>query len=111
MARDAESAREKSLSRRARGTSPSVDLAAYAGRYLDPLYGEAEVRQQGDKLVIQYGRRSGELEHWEYDTFRFDWQTRWRGGGSISFEIGSGGRVVGARLNGMALWRQRSEQR
>ena len=78
---------------------------AYVGRYEDPLYGELEVRQEEGKLVLQYGRRLGELEHWEYDTFRADWQTRWRGSAFVTFSLGSGGEVLSARLNGMEMRR------
>jgi len=105
LTEQAEKRRAEALSKRVSGTRPSLGVAAYVGRYEDPLYGELEVRQEAGELVLQYGRRFGELEHWEYDTFRADWQKRWRGSAFVTFVLGSGGEVVGARLNGMEMQR------
>ena len=56
---------------------PSLPLAAYAGTYADPWYGEIVVSGAGDGLAIDFRstpRMGGALEHWQYDTFvtRFD---------------------------------------
>jgi CubicO group peptidase (beta-lactamase class C family) len=56
---------------------PSLPLAAYAGTYKDPWYGNIEVASTGGKLHIDFRstpRMGGVLEHWQYDTFitRFD---------------------------------------
>ena len=62
---------------------PSLPAARYAGRYVDPWYGEIEISEDpgnGDRLRIEFGstpRMSGALEHWQYDTFitRFEDET------------------------------------
>src|SRR5262249_20310340 len=43
---------QKREAARIAGTSPSLPLAAYAGRYEDAVYGPAEVRLDGDQLQI-----------------------------------------------------------
>jgi hypothetical protein len=52
---------------------PSLPLAAYAGRYRDPWYGDIVVAQAGKGLTIDFTRtpafRSG-LEPWGKDMFR-----------------------------------------
>ena len=52
---------------------PSLPLAAYAGRYRDPWYGEIVVRADGDALLIDFTRTpvyKSRLERFGPDTFR-----------------------------------------
>jgi CubicO group peptidase (beta-lactamase class C family) len=58
-------------------TSPSLTLSDYAGRYSDPLIGDALVEETEGSLTFQLVRSPpfhARLEHWHYDTFvaRFD---------------------------------------
>ncbi|HVS63779.1 MAG TPA: serine hydrolase [Thermoanaerobaculia bacterium] len=62
-------AEKSSEAKRQEGTSPSHDLAEYAGTYAHPGYGEVEVSQGGDGLSVVYNGIPAELEHWHYDTF------------------------------------------
>lgn len=68
----ADSARAKAEAGRARGTSPSHPLAAYAGRYTHPAYGTYEVQVTGAQLVIKVDGMTVPLEHWHYDLFSID---------------------------------------
>src|SRR6185369_5604607 len=55
---------------------PSLPLSAYAGTYSDSLYGDVVIREQNGKLLLTYGPTwKGELEHWQYDTFRTRFET------------------------------------
>jgi len=68
-------AEKELLTKRIKGTSPSLKLAAYTGKYFDDLSGQAEVRIENDKLVFDYNpRHIGDLEHWHYNTFRVTWR-------------------------------------
>ncbi|HJQ40053.1 MAG TPA: serine hydrolase [Thermoanaerobaculia bacterium] len=59
------------------GTSPSRPLAAYAGTYNDPLYGDLTITESDGKLVLQFARgEKADLTHWQYDTFRVRWHDR-----------------------------------
>ena len=48
LATDAEAARAKVEAERVEGTSPSLPLASYAGRYTDPLFGDLVVTETSD---------------------------------------------------------------
>ncbi len=59
---------------RIEGTRPSLDLAAYAGRYHDALSGDAHVTMKNGQLWFSYNpRHEGPLTHWHHDTFRVAW--------------------------------------
>ncbi len=67
----------KQLTAKPADVGPSLPLAAYAGTYADPWYGNIEVAVVDGKLKIDFKstpHMSGALEHWQYDTFvtRFD---------------------------------------
>ena len=90
----AEAAREAEESR-VEGTSPTLDLAGYAGTYVSDMYGEITVTEDGGTLGATFGAGfAGPLEHWHYDTFRVSWEG---GAGSeefLRFEIGTDGKVA-----------------
>jgi CubicO group peptidase (beta-lactamase class C family) len=61
------------------GTATTLALDAYAGAYVDSLYADAEVRREGDRLVVQFWgdpEMIADLEHWHHDTFRVVWRNR-----------------------------------
>jgi CubicO group peptidase (beta-lactamase class C family) len=56
---------------------PALPIDRYAGAYKDAWYGPVDIRNEGGKLVIDFKHSPGmvgELEHYQYETFR----TRWR---------------------------------
>jgi CubicO group peptidase (beta-lactamase class C family) len=64
---------------RVQGTRPTHEPAAYAGTYVDSLYGDAEVRLVDGRLVLQFWDDAevvADLEHWHHDTFRAVWRNR-----------------------------------
>ena len=62
---------------RVHGTSPSLPLDAYAGTYVDPLYGGMIVKLENGKLALYFaGDEAADLEHWHYNTFRVHWRDR-----------------------------------
>jgi len=77
--------------KRIHGTSPSLALSKYAGTYEDPLLGRIDIVEKGGKLRIVAGRSyAGDLEHWQYETFRIHFDQRWQGTDQLSFTIGDG---------------------
>ena len=67
--------------RTARSTEskPSLPLGSYVGTYRDAWYGDAAISQEGERLVLRFLRTpalTGELEHWQYDTFIARWRDR-----------------------------------
>lgn len=76
---DAAETERKAAAERARGTRPSLPVWRYAGRYADPMYGEATVAQEGEALVLRFANSPpfvGTLEHWQHDTFVVRWRDR-----------------------------------
>ncbi|HEV7816607.1 MAG TPA: serine hydrolase [Janthinobacterium sp.] len=64
---------------RAAKSQPSLPLAAYDGEYEDPWYGKMTIRQEGNKHILSFTRTpdlSGELEHFQHDTFIVRWKER-----------------------------------
>jgi CubicO group peptidase (beta-lactamase class C family) len=59
------------------GTKPSLPLERYAGSYAGEMYGEARISVENGKLVLRLVPSPhfvGDLEHWQYDTFRLKWR-------------------------------------
>jgi CubicO group peptidase (beta-lactamase class C family) len=76
---DAEEAAAKASGKRKQGTRPSLALASYAGRYRDAWYGDVRIEERGGKLSIHFTHSpdlTGEMEHWQYDTFIARWKNR-----------------------------------
>lgn len=87
---------------RVSGTSPSLALDRYAGRYHHAMYGDVEVRFDKGRLVARRGSALvGDVEHWHYDTFRIDWRDETRGGALITFHLNARGDVAGANMQGL----------
>ena len=96
--------------RRKPDTKPSLALAAYAGKYSDPFYGEIEVTFTDGKLQLNIGKgaRIADLEHWHYNTFQTKWRQRWLGEGLMSFQLNAAsGEVEAISLGGAVLRRAR----
>ncbi|MBV9302652.1 MAG: serine hydrolase [Acidobacteriaceae bacterium] len=85
--RDAELAQEQQASEemkkqansRAAKSSPSLSLEKYAGAYNDVWYGPSTIRMENGKLVFTLDhtpKAIGDLEHWQYDTFKTHWRDR-----------------------------------
>lgn len=78
QAKAAEASEEKKLEEaRARNTKPSLALAQYAGTYTGAMYGDAKVSEEQGHLVVRLVASPnfvGDLEHWQYDTFRVKWR-------------------------------------
>lgn len=107
LAAQGDSARARAEAGRVTGTSPSLPLAAYAGRYSHPLYGTLVVRETGGSLRADRGPGSpGSVTHWNYDTFRIDFDARWRGYALATFILGTDGEVASVRIGGVELVRE-----
>jgi len=89
---------------RAPAGGPSLPLAAFAGRYRDPWYGDVVVSERAGGLFIDFTRTpvfKGPLEPWGPDTFR----TRWaKGAGEdavVTFVV-ENGRAVAIRMKALS---------
>ncbi|MET0321364.1 MAG: serine hydrolase [Duganella sp.] len=69
----------KEVTARAAQSSPSLPLAAYDGEYEDAWYGTASIKEENGKRIMRFARTpdlSGELEHFQHDTFIVRWKER-----------------------------------
>jgi len=82
---------------RIKGTNPSYDLGEYTGIFGGELYGDAEVRIEEGKLVIDFIPSEtliGDLSHWHNDTFEIKLRNSpTLPSGWVEFIIGSDGKI------------------
>jgi len=75
----AEEAVKQAAAKRNANSHASLPLASYAGRYRDAWYGDVWIEEHGGKLTISFTHTrqlTGEVEHWQYDTFVARWRDR-----------------------------------
>lgn len=90
---------------RAKDTKPSLSLSGYAGTYAGEMYGEARVTEENGKLVLRLVPAAhfvGDLEHWQYDTFRVKWRDSVSypfHKGFVTFTLNARGRVEEMKLD------------
>jgi CubicO group peptidase (beta-lactamase class C family) len=69
----------KTSASRTAKSQPSLPRSAYDGDYQDPWYGIASIKHVGGKQVLSLSRTpdlTGELEHFQHDTFIVRWKER-----------------------------------
>jgi CubicO group peptidase (beta-lactamase class C family) len=89
------------------GTQPSLPLSRYAGVYTDSLYGTANVKLEGKKLVVSFGPlAAADLDHWHYDTFMAHWHDAYRGRQLMTFRLADDGTVSGLAVGDDVLFRR-----
>ncbi|HUP47006.1 MAG TPA: serine hydrolase, partial [Thermoanaerobaculia bacterium] len=98
--------RREREAKRHRDTKPSRELAAYAGIYSHPAYGDVTIRLEGGQLVIDWQRVRTPLTHDHFDTFSgvadaVDFNEQ------LTFHLGSDGEVRSLELFGEELMRER----
>lgn len=85
-------------------SKPSRGLEAYAGTFRCPLYGDATVVQEGDRLVLSLlpnPELVADLTHLHYDTWVIRWRKEfaWFTEGTIQFVPDSAGNFQELKLN------------
>ena len=107
----AKTAEKKAESERVKGTSPSLALEKYAGEYQSEMYGGAKIAFENGKLVARFGPNfTGDLEHWNYDTFRVTWRDRMEGKGFVNFKLNTQGKVEEMNIEGLAEFKSAPEK-
>jgi Domain of unknown function (DUF3471) len=107
----AKAAEKKAEADRVKGTSPSVALDKYAGRYQSEMYGNLVMSFENGKLVARFGPNfTGDLEHWHYDTFRVVWRDRVEGKGIVTFRLNSQGKVESVNMENLSEFTRAAEE-
>jgi CubicO group peptidase (beta-lactamase class C family) len=79
-----------------KASRPSLPLAGYTGQYADAWYGPIAIAEQGGKLRIDFRQTpnmDGTLSHWQYDTFRADWDDASIEPAYVTFALDADGKV------------------
>jgi CubicO group peptidase (beta-lactamase class C family) len=81
---------------RVKDSKPSLEPAKYAGKYEDAWYGPATIKAENGKLIFSLDHTpsaSGELQHWQYDTFKVTWKDRTVEDAFVTFSLNSSGTI------------------
>ena len=91
----------KAENERAPVSEPSLPLEKYAGIYTDAWYGPITIRMESGGLVITFDHTPtmiGDLQHWQYDTFKAHWRDRRIEDAFITFSLKADGSIDSARM-------------
>jgi CubicO group peptidase (beta-lactamase class C family) len=75
--RNEQAAESRRASERDASSKPSLGRSRYAGVYRDAWYGTVTIVEDGEGLVMRMDRTPravGDLQHWQYDTFKIVWR-------------------------------------
>jgi CubicO group peptidase (beta-lactamase class C family) len=98
---DAAETMKKAEGARDANSKPSLPLEKYAGVYNDAWYGPITIRMENGGLVISFDHTPsmvGDLQHWQYDTFKAHWRVRTIEDAFITFALNPDGSIDSARM-------------
>jgi CubicO group peptidase (beta-lactamase class C family) len=99
--KDAAEAMKAAESARAADSKPSLPFEKYAGAYNDAWYGSITIRGENGGLVITFDHTPsmiGDLQHWQYDTFKAHWRDRTIADAFVTFSLKPDGSIESARM-------------
>jgi CubicO group peptidase (beta-lactamase class C family) len=103
--KDAAEAMKKAEAARAANSKPSLPLEKYAGVYNDAWYGPISIRMENAALVITFDHTPGmigDLQHWQYDTFKAHWRQRTIEDAFVTFALNPDGSIDRARMQAVS---------
>lgn len=92
---------QKAAASRDANSKPSLPLEKYAGVYNDAWYGPITIRMENGGLVMSFDHTPamiGDLQHWQYDTFKAHWRTRTIEDAFVTFSLNPDGSVESAKM-------------
>lgn len=104
-ARDERNAKrlEQRNTSRVNGTSPSAPAEKIAGSYMDKIYGECTIEVKNGKPVLTFTPAkdlfTGELEHWHYDTWKWNHTDPFLEPGWITFTFDADHNATGFKID------------
>ncbi len=99
--KDAAETIKKAEGARAADSKPSLPLEKYAATYSDAWYGPITIRYESGGLVITFDHTPsmiGDLQHWQYDTFKAHWRDRRIEDAFVTFSLKPDGSIESARM-------------
>jgi len=98
---DAAETMKKAAGARAADSKPSLPLEKYTGSYRDAWYGPVVIRLENGGLVISFEHTPsmvGDLEHWQFDTFKAHWRVRTIEDAFVTFSLNPDGSIDSAKM-------------
>jgi len=89
----------------ATASKPSLATSGYTGRYADAWYGPVTIAGQGRALRLDFMQTpdmKGTLKHWQYDTFRVDWDDGSIEPAYLTFALNAEGAVSGFTMKAVS---------
>ncbi|MEN9569430.1 MAG: hypothetical protein RL172_661 [Bacteroidota bacterium] len=103
----AQSRQQQMEAKRILNTSPSLALQQYAGKYSNPIYGDATIELQDGKLNIRFPNNIYlYLQHWQHNTFRGMYNYEWFGKSYINFLLATSGEIESFDFDGIVYSKQ-----
>jgi len=99
--KDAAETMKKAEGARAANSAPSLPLEKYVGTYNDAWYGPITIRHEGAGLTISFDHTPGmigDLQHWQYDTFKAHWRVRTIEDAFVTFSLNPDGSIESAKM-------------
>jgi CubicO group peptidase (beta-lactamase class C family) len=92
---------KKAEGARAADSRPSLPLEKYAAAYRDAWYGSITIRTENGGLVMSFDQTPsmvGDLQHWQYDTFKAHWRDRTIEDAFVTFSLNADGTIDSAKM-------------
>jgi CubicO group peptidase (beta-lactamase class C family) len=86
-------------------SKPSLPLEKYAGVYHDAWYGPISIHLEKTGLTISFDHTPGmigDLQHWQYDTFKAHWRQRTIEDAFITFAMKADGSIDSATMQAVS---------
>jgi CubicO group peptidase (beta-lactamase class C family) len=102
---DAADVEKKQSVERATDSKPSLPLPSYAGVYEDAWYGPTTITLEKGVLVLRFDHTPamiGELEHWQYDTFKTHWRDRTLADAFVTFSLNANGGIEQMKMQAVS---------
>jgi CubicO group peptidase (beta-lactamase class C family) len=85
-------AQKAETEKRLANTKPSLPLENYAAKYGGPMFGDATIAHENNKLVLRIHPNpelTADLVHWQHDVFEVKWHKKhaWFGDGKLQFVL------------------------
>ena len=99
--KDAAEEMKKAEGARAADSKPSLPLEKYAGVYNDAWYGPITIKMENGGLVMSFDHTAsmiGDLQHWQYDTFKAHWRSRTIEDAFVTFALNPDGTIESAKM-------------
>jgi hypothetical protein len=83
----------------------SLPLEKYVGVYHDAWYGAATIRMESSGLTLTFDHTPGmigDLQHWQYDTFKSHWRNRQIEDAFVTFALNSDGSISNMKMEAVS---------